>query len=146
MISCGTSCRLPKTIQLIGARIDQMDAYLQTRQKSLTKWWTNISNRFSNSNLKRWRIPQIHQVYVGDDQSYLDSVIQTFVELQQKAPKYDFFITIDTTIGVVAAILGISAKTLCRNSLGRLVLFRSSLAMTWLLNGGREILQNKNIR
>lgn len=128
-----------KTIQLIGARIDQMDAYLQTRQK-ITNLQVMDEYLQPLFQFKFETLADTHK-YIKYmwvmTQSYLDSVIQTFVELQQKSTKSTISsLQLITTIGVVAAILGYLGKdTLPKFTSVGMFYFVLLLAMTWLLNG-----------
>mgnify|MGYP001560607571 CR=1 FL=1 len=128
-----------KTIQLIGARIDQMDAYLQTRQKitnlQVVDEYLQPLFQFKFETLADTH-KYIKYMWVMT-QSYLDSVIQTFVELQQKSTKNTISsLQLITAIGVVAAILGYLGKdTLPKFTPVGLFYFALLLAMTWLLNG-----------
>lgn len=128
-----------KTIQLIGARIDQMDAYLQTRQK-ITNLQVMDEYLQPLFQFKFETLADTHK-YIKYmwvmTQSYLDSVIQTFVELQQKSTKSTISsLQLITTIGVVAAILGYLGKdTLPKFTSVGMFYFVLLLAMTWILNG-----------
>ena len=128
-----------KTIQLIGARIDQMDTYLQTRQKitnlQVIDEYLQPLFQFKFETLADTH-KYIKYMWVMT-QSYLDSVIQTFVELQQKSTKNTISsLQLITTIGVVAAILGYLGKdTLPKFTSVGMFYFVLLLAMTWLLNG-----------
>ncbi|MDP1688876.1 MAG: hypothetical protein Q8L47_01965 [bacterium] len=127
-----------KTINLIGARIDQMPAYVNTRQKI-----TNLENidpliqpLFQ---LKFETLLDTHE-YIKNlwtmTKNYLTSAIEIFVELQAKSTKNSISsLQLITTIGVVAAILGYLGKdTLPQFTSIGLLYFILLLTMTWILN------------
>ncbi len=127
-----------KTVELIDARINQMQVYLKTRQKitDLKKIDDYLSPLFQ---FKFETLEDTHEYikYLWDMTSdYLDSTIEVFVELQEKSTKNTISsLQLITTIGVVAAILGYLGrdKLPVFTQIG-LFYFILLLAMTWVLN------------
>ncbi|MBI5079187.1 hypothetical protein HZB06_00720 [Candidatus Wolfebacteria bacterium] len=102
-----------KTINLIGARIDQMPAYVKTRQKitDVEKIDDYLQPLFQ---FKFETLLDTHE-YIkhlwGMTKNYLASAIEIFSELQAKSTKNTISsLQLITTIGVVAGILGYLGK------------------------------------
>ncbi|MFH1036982.1 MAG: hypothetical protein V1756_02925 [Patescibacteria group bacterium] len=127
-----------KTITLIGARIDQMPAYVKTRQKmtDIEKIDKYLQPLFQ---FKFETLLNTHE-YVKHlwemTQNYLKSAIEIFAELQGKRTENTISaLRVITTIGVVAAILGY----LGRDSLPEftpigLIYFSLLMLMAWIVN------------
>lgn len=127
-----------KTINLIGARIDQMPAYVRTRQKltdinSLDK---EIGALFY---LKFETLLDTHE-YIkhlwGMTKNYLNQALDMMNDLQSKSTKNTISsLQLVTTIGVVAGILGYLSKESMPifTSIG-LFYFALLMAMTWCIN------------
>lgn len=128
-----------KTINLIGARIDQMPAYVKTRQKitEVGKIDEYLQPLFQ---FKFETLLDTHE-YVkhlwGMTKNYLTSAIEIFSELQAKSTKNTISsLQLITTIGVVAGILGYLGKdTLPQFTSIGLVYFLVLMLMTWVING-----------
>ncbi|MBI4359392.1 MAG: hypothetical protein HY577_02325 [Candidatus Nealsonbacteria bacterium] len=128
-----------KTINLIGARIDQMPAYVKTRQKitDLEKIDDYLQPLFQ---FKFETLLDTHE-YIKHlwemTKNYLTSAIETFSELQAKSTKNTISsLQLITTIGVVAAILGyLGRDALPKFTSAGLIYFLLLMAMTWLING-----------
>lgn len=127
-----------KTVNLIGARIDQMPAYVKTRQKitDVGKIDDYLQPLFQ---FKFETLLDTHE-YVkhlwGMTKSYLTSAIEIFSELQAKSTKSTISsLQLITTIGVVAAILGYLSKDTLPNFTGvGLIYFSLLMLMTWVIN------------
>ncbi|MFA5987086.1 MAG: hypothetical protein WC797_00315 [Candidatus Paceibacterota bacterium] len=128
-----------KTINLIGARIDQMPAYVKTRQKitNVDKIDDYLQPLFQ---FKFETLLDTHE-YIkhlwGMTKNYLTSAIEIFSDLQAKSTKNTISsLQLITTIGVVAGILGYLGKDTLPSftSIG-LVYFSLLLLMTWIING-----------
>jgi len=127
-----------KTINLIGARIDQMPAYVKTRQKitDVKKIDDYLQPLFQ---FKFETLLDTHE-YVkhlwGMTNNYLISAIEIFTELQAKTTKNTISsLQLITTIGVVAGILGYLGKdTLPKFTSIGLIYFSILMVMTWLIN------------
>lgn len=127
-----------KTITLIGARIEQMDAYLDTRQK------------LANSQALDERLRPLFQFkfetlrdthrYIQDlwamTREYLNSALEVFAELQQRSTKSTISsLQLITTIGVVSGIIGyLGRDTLPNITLVGLGYFALLMGLTWLIN------------
>ncbi len=127
-----------KTINLIDARINQMDVYIKTRQKVSDiqnidaylhplfqyKFETLLDTHAYIKHL--WRMTQ----------EYLNSAIATFTELQARSTKNTISsLQLVTTIGVVAGIIGYLAKdTLPKLTVVGLAYFVLLMALTWIIN------------
>jgi hypothetical protein len=127
-----------KTINLIGARIDQMPSYVRTRQKitDLDKIDHSLQPLFQ---FKFETLLDTHE-YIKHlwamTQNYLSSTIELFTELQAKSTKNTISsLQLVTTIGVVAGILGYLGKDTLPNftSIG-LIYFALLMLMTWVIN------------
>lgn len=128
-----------KTINLIGARIDQMPAYVKTRQKV-----TNIEHIDSRLQplfqLKFETLLDTHE-YIkhlwGMTKNYLTSTLELFADLQAKSTKNTISsLQLITTIGVVSGILGYLGKdVLPRFTLVGVIYFLLLMVMTWMING-----------
>ncbi len=127
-----------KTINLIGSRIDQMPAYVKTRQKitDLGKIDDYLQPLFQ---FKFETLLDTHE-YIkhlwGMTKNYLTSAIEIFAELQAKSTKNTISsLQLITTIGVVSAILGYLGKDKLPEftSIG-LVYFSLLMFMTWIIN------------
>jgi hypothetical protein len=100
---------IQKTIDLIGARINQMGVYIRTRQKI-----TDVQNIDSYLNplfqFKFETLQDTHEYikYLWDmTRQYLSSALEVFTEIQAKSTKNSIAsLQVITTIGVVAGILG----------------------------------------
>ncbi len=100
---------IEKTIDLIGARINQMGVYIRTRQKI-----TDIQNIDSYLNplfqFKFETLQDTHEYikYLWDmTREYLTSTLGSFTEIQNKSTKNSIAsLQVVTTIGVVASIFG----------------------------------------
>lgn len=127
-----------KTINLIGARIDQMPAYVKTRQKitDVEKIDDYLQPLFQ---FKFETLLDTHE-YIkhlwGMTKNYLTSVIEIFSELQAKSTKNTISsLQLITTIGVVAGILGYLGKdTLPKFTSIGLIYFSLLMIMTWVIN------------
>jgi hypothetical protein len=127
-----------KTITLIGARIDQMSAYLRTRQK-LTDSKNVDSYLRPLFQFKFETLQDTHEYikYLWDmTKSYLSESIEVINELQAKSTKSTIAsLQLITTIGVVAAILGYLGRDQWPKFTGiGLVYFVLLLTLTWLIN------------
>lgn len=128
-----------KTINLIGARIDQMPAYVKTRQKmtNVEKIDEYLQPLFQ---FKFETLLDTHE-YIKHlwnmTKNYLSSAIEIFSDLQAKSTKSTISsLQLITTIGVVAAILGYLGKdSLPSFTTVGLVYFVLLMLMTWLING-----------
>jgi len=127
-----------KTINLIGARIDQMPAYVKTRQKitDVEKIDDYLQPLFQ---FKFETLLDTHE-YIkhlwGMTKNYLTSAIEIFSELQARSTKNTISsLQLITTIGVVAGILGYLGKdTLPRFTSIGLIYFSLLMIMTWVIN------------
>jgi len=127
-----------KTINLIGARIQQMPAYVRTRQKTadLQKIDEYLKPLFQ---FKFETLLDTHE-YIKHlwtmTQNYLDSAVQQFNELQAKSTKSTISsLQLVTTIGVVAGILGYLGKdALPQFTIIGIFYFCLLLFMTWIIN------------
>ncbi|MDP2926700.1 MAG: hypothetical protein Q8N65_00990 [bacterium] len=127
-----------KTINLIGARIDQMPAYVKTRQKitDVAKIDDYLQPLFQ---FKFETLLDTHE-YIkhlwGMTKNYLTSAIEIFSELQAKSTKNTISsLQLITTIGVVAAILGyLGRDTLPKFTSAGLIYFFLLMVMTWFIN------------
>ena len=127
-----------KTINLIGARIDQMPAYVKTRQKitDVEKIDDYLQPLFQ---FKFETLLDTHE-YIkhlwGMTKNYLTSAIEIFSELQAKSTKNTISsLQLITTIGVVAGILGYLGKdTLPKFTSVGLIYFSLLMVMTWIIN------------
>lgn len=127
-----------KTINLIGARIDQMPAYVRTRQKitDIEKIDGYLQPLFQ---FKFETLLDTHE-YIkhlwGMTKNYLSSAIELFTDLQGKSTKNTISsLQLITTIGVVAAILGYLGKDALPKFTGiGLFYFALLLLMTWIIN------------
>jgi hypothetical protein len=127
-----------KTINLIGARIDQMPAYVRTRQKI-----TNIESLDKDLQplfqLKFETLLDTHE-YVKHlwamTKNYLGSTMELFADLQAKSTKNTISsLQLVTTIGVVAGILGyLSKDTLPTLTGAGMVYFLILITLTWFIN------------
>ena len=128
-----------KTINLIGARIDQMPAYVRTRQKitDVEKIDKYLQPLFQ---FKFETLLDTHE-YIKNlwemTKNYLADAIEIFSELQAKSTKNTISsLQLITTIGVVAAILGyLGRDVLPKFTSTGLIYFAVLMVMTWLLNG-----------
>ncbi len=127
-----------KTINLIGARIDQMPAYVKTRQKltDIEKIDSYLQPLFQ---FKFETLLDTHE-YIKNlwsmTKNYLTSAIELFTELQAKSTKNTISsLQLITTIGVVAAIFGYLGKDALPpiTTMG-LVYFVLLLAVTAIVN------------
>ncbi len=127
-----------KTINLIGARIDQMPAYVQTRQKitDVEKIDSYLQPLFQ---FKFETLLDTHE-YIKHlwkmTENYLNSAVEIFSELQEKSTKSGLAsLQVITTIGVVAAILGYLGKDAWpKFTLIGVMYFVLLMAMTWVIN------------
>ncbi|MFA5130727.1 MAG: hypothetical protein WC477_07515 [Patescibacteria group bacterium] len=127
-----------KTINLIGARIDQMPAYVRTRQKitDMQKIDASLQPLFQ---LKFETLLDTHE-YIkhlwGMTKNYLDSALSIFTDLQAKSTKNTISsLQLITTIGVVAGILGyLGRDALPSFTVIGLIYFALLMVMTWLIN------------
>lgn len=127
-----------KTINLIGARIDQMPAYVRTRQKitNIEKIDPNLQPLFQ---FKFETLLDTHE-YIKHlwkmTENYLASTVELFTELQAKSTKNTISsLQVITTLGVVAAILGYLGKDALPKFTSIGLLYFSLLAgMTWVVN------------
>ncbi len=127
-----------KTVNLIGGRIDQMPAYVQTRQKltDIEKIDTYLQPLFQFKFETLLDTHQYIQHLWSMTKNYLSSAIDMFTELQAKSTKNTISsLQLITTIGVVSGIFGyLSNDELPKfTSLG-LIYFVLLLALTWILN------------
>ena len=127
-----------KTVNLIGARIDQMPAYVKTRQKitNVEKIDDYLQPLFQ---FKFETLLDTHE-YIkhlwGMTKNYLTSAIEIFSELQTKSTKNTISsLQLITTIGVVAGILTYLGKdTLPKFTSIGLIYFFLLMIMTWVIN------------
>ncbi len=127
-----------KTVNLIGARIDQMPAYVETRRKMThtDKLDPSLEPLFQ---FKFETLLDTHE-YIKHlwsmTENYLGSAIELFNELQAKSTKNTISsLQLVTTIGVVAGILGYLAKdTLPQFTWIGALYFVLLMAMTWIVN------------
>lgn len=138
-----------KTINLIGARIDQMPAYVRTRQKitDIEKIDSYLQPLFQ---LKFETLLDTHE-YVkhlwGMTKNYLTSAIEIFTELQTKSTKNTISsLQLITTVGVVAGIVGyLSKDTLPSVTSTGLIYFLLLMIATWVINSAvSTFFKNKN--
>ncbi|HEY4495032.1 MAG TPA: hypothetical protein VJC01_01120 [Candidatus Paceibacterota bacterium] len=127
-----------KTINLIGARIEQMDVYVHTRSKITdTRKIDEYLQPLFQFKFETLLDTQeyMKQMWVMT-QSYLDSTLELFNDLQAKSTKNTISsLQLITTIGVVAAILGYLGKdALPKFTAIGLVYFSLLLAMTYIIN------------
>ena len=127
-----------KTINLIGARIEQMDVYAHTRSKitdirKIDEYLQPLF-QFKFETLLDTQ-EYMKQMWVMT-QSYLDSTLELFNDLQAKSTKNTISsLQLITTVGVVAAILGYLGKdALPKFTVIGLVYFSLLLAMTYIIN------------
>ncbi len=126
-----------KTINLIGARIEQMPAYVKTRQKITDVEKIEAQALFQ---FKFETLLDTHEYikHLWDmTQNYLASTIELFTELQAQSTKNTISsLQLITTIGVVAGILGYLGKDTWPQftSIG-LIYFVLLMFMTWVING-----------
>ncbi|MEK7531019.1 MAG: hypothetical protein AAB573_04065 [Patescibacteria group bacterium] len=127
-----------KTITLISARIDQMPAYVRTRQK-LMQTETEDAYLSPLFQFKFETLLDTHE-YVRHlwamTKNYLASAIELFTELGQKSTKNSIAsLQVITTLGVVAAILGyLGRETLPTFTIVGAGYFILLLFITWLIN------------
>jgi hypothetical protein len=127
-----------KTINLIGARIDQMPAYVHTRQKitDMEKIDSYLQPLFQ---MKFETLLDTHE-YIKRlwemTKNYLTSAIEIFTDLQAKSTKNTISsLQLITTIGVVAGILGYLSKDAWpKFTLIGIFYFALLMLMTWLIN------------
>lgn len=127
-----------KTINLIGARIDQMPAYVKTRQKvtDLEKIDDYLQPLFQ---FKFETLLDTHE-YIKHlwamTKGYLTSTIELFTELQAKSTKNTISsLQLITTVGVVAGVLGyLSKETLPNFTSAGIIYFSILMVMTWIIN------------
>jgi hypothetical protein len=127
-----------KTINLIGARIDQMPAYVKTRQKitDVEKIDSYLQPLFQ---FKFETLLDTHE-YIKHlwkmTENYLNSAVEIFSELQEKSTKSGLAsLQVITTIGVVAAILGYLGKDAWpKFTVIGLMYFALLMGMTWVIN------------
>lgn len=127
-----------KTVNLIGARINQMPAYVQTRKKitDIEKVDEYLQPLFQ---FKFETLLDTHEYikHLWDmTKNYLASAIEIFTELQGKSTKNTISsLQLVTTIGVVAAIVGYLTKdALPKFTLIGILYFALLLGITWLIN------------
>lgn len=127
-----------KTVNLIGARIEQMPAYVRTRQKitDVEKIDTYLQPLFQ---FKFETLLDTHE-YIKHlwkmTENYLNSTVEIFSELQEKSTKSGLSsLQLITTIGVVSGILGyLSKDTLPKFTTVGFVYFALLMVMTWGIN------------
>lgn len=127
-----------KTINLIGARINQMPAYVKTRQKitDVEKIDEYLQPLFQ---FKFETLLDTHE-YIKNlwemTKNYLTSAIEIFTELQGKSTKNTISsLQLVTTIGVVAGILGyLSKDALPKFTYIGFLYFALLMGMTWVIN------------
>lgn len=128
-----------KTINLIGARIDQMPAYVRTRQKitDIEKIDDYLQPLFQ---FKFETLLDTHE-YVQHlwkmTTNYLNSAIEIFSVLQAESTNNTISsLQLITAIGVVAGILGyLGQDTLPKFTSMGLIYFSLLMVMTWIING-----------
>lgn len=127
-----------KTITLIGTRIKQMDAYLETRSKmvKILQLDEYLNSLFA---YKYETLANTHTYiqHLWDmTENYLNSAIQVFVELAEKSNKDAFnALRLVTSIGAIAGIFGYLAKEdLPKLTSQGLIYFGILAVLTWLLN------------
>lgn len=127
-----------KTINLIGARINQMPAYVKTRQKitDVEKIDEYLQPLFQ---FKFETLLDTHE-YIKNlwemTKNYLTSALEIFTELQGKSTKNTISsLQLVTTIGVVAGILGyLSKDALPKFTYIGFLYFALLMGMTWIIN------------
>ena len=140
-----------KTINLIGARIEQMDVYVHTRSKITdTRKIDEYLQPLFQFKFETLLDTQeyMKQMWVMT-QSYLDSTLELFNDLQAKSTKNTISsLQLITTVGVVAAILGYLGKdALPKFTVIGLVYFSLLLAMTYIINFAvSRLYKNKKYR
>lgn len=142
---------IQKTIDLIGARINQMGVYIRTRQKitdvESVDAYLNPLFQFKFETLQD---TQEYIKYLWDmTKQYLASALESFAEIQNKSTKNSIAsLQVITTIGVVAAILGYLARDTWPKFTGIGVFyFALLLVMTGFLNWViSRIYRNKRYR
>ena len=140
-----------KTINLIGARIEQMDVYVHTRSKITdTRKIDEYLQPLFQFKFETLLDTQeyMKQMWVMT-QSYLDSTLELFNDLQAKSTKNTISsLQLITTVGVVAAILGYLGKdALPKFTVIGLVYFSLLLAMTYIINFSvSRLYKNKKYR
>ncbi len=140
-----------KTVNLIGARLNQMASYVKTRQKmtDLKKIDEYLSPLFQ---FKFETLQDTHEYikHLWDmTKNYLGSAIETFSDLQAKSTKNTISsLQLITTIGVVAGILGyLGRDKLPEVTAQGLVYFLVLLVLTWIINQVvSKIYKNKKYR
>jgi hypothetical protein len=128
-----------KTVNLIGARIDQMPSYVKTRQKmtDIKKIDDDLQPLFQ---FKFETLLDTHE-YIKHlwkmTKNYLTSTIETFSELQEKSTKNSITaLRLVTTIGVVAGMLGyLGADKFPKFTSIGIVYFSLLMIMTFAING-----------
>ena len=140
-----------KTINLIGARIEQMDVYVHTRSKITdTRKIDEYLQPLFQFKFETLLDTQeyMKQMWVMT-QSYLDSTLELFNDLQAKSTKNTISsLQLITTVGVVAAILGYLGKdALPKFTVIGPVYFSLLLAMTYIINFSvSRLYKNKKYR
>ncbi len=138
-----------KTVNLIGARIDQMTSYVRTRQRitNMEKIDDYLAPLFK---FKFETLLDTH-AYIKHlwtmTESYLNSAIELFTELQAKSTKNTISsLQLITTFGVVASILVYLGKeTLPGITLVGLAYFLTIILITWAANSlVSRFYKNKN--
>lgn len=127
-----------KTINLIGARINQMGSYIKTRQKI-----TDLRNIDDYLNplfqFKFETLLDTHE-YIKHlwemTKGYLNSALELFGELQARSTKNTISsLQLITTIGVVAGLIGYLGRDKFPNlTAAGIVYFGVLLALTWAIN------------
>lgn len=130
--------RYQKTVNLIGARINQMPAYVKTRQKitNVEKIDAYLQPLFQ---FKFETLLDTHEYikHLWDmTKNYLGSAIELFTDIQAKSTKNTISsLQLVTTIGVVAGILGyLSKDALPKFTFIGLLYFVLLMVMTWAIN------------
>lgn len=127
-----------KTVNLIGARIDQMTSYVRTRQRitnmeKIDDYLTPLF-RFKFETLLDTHA-YIKHLWVMTE-NYLNSAVELFMELQAKSTKNTISsLQLITTFGVVAGIVVYLGKdTLPQFTLTGFIYFLTVIIITWVGN------------
>jgi hypothetical protein len=129
---------IQKTVELIGARINQMGVYIRTRQKVTDAEHVDAYlGPLFQFKFETLQDTQEYIKYLWDMTSdYLSSALEVFTDIQAKSTKNSIAsLQVITTIGVVASILGYLGRDAWPKFTGvGFVYFVLLLLMTGLLN------------
>jgi len=127
-----------KTVNLIGARINQMDSYAKTRQKIIEQ--EKIDDYLSPLFQFKFETLLDTHAYIKNlwamTKDYLSDAISLFTELQAKSTKNTISsLQLVTTIGVVSGIFGYLGKdALPQLTPMGMIYFLLLMSVTWLVN------------